>query len=327
MAVHFWSVSSTETDVKDVAESETVGYVVAVLTWVLSAGVYIAAKWAIAEMPPWTLCFFRVLIAFLVLLPIVRHHISAIRELLGEHWLELLIIGGLGLAITQGLMYTSLEYTTAINAGLIFSMMPIFTMVLARLVLGEAMGPWQVLGAAIAAAGMVFIVVKGRLAALLDFSIDPGELIALVAAFLFPVYSVLLKRAKFTLPRLPLLVVLLGAATIVASPFFLFEVIRGDHVNVDTTGLLALAYVAIPGGALMYLLFNWSVDVLGAYRTGATMYLQTVFIAILAYFILGEAIYSYHLVGAAMILVGVVFVLALRPKPAPAPAKSSISPK
>ena len=39
-------------------------------------------------------------------------------------------------------------------------------------------------------------------------------------------------------------------------------------------------------------------------RTGATMYLQTVFIAILAYFILGEAIYSYHLV-AAIILVGV----------------------
>ena len=124
----------------------------------------------------------------------------------------------------------------------------------------------------------------------------------------------LLKRAKFSLPRLSLLVVLLGAATIVALPLFLFEVVRGDHVNLNTNGLLALAYVAIPGGALMYLLFNWSIDVLGAYRTGATMYLQTVFIAILAYFILGEAIYSYHLVGAAMILVGVIFVLALRPE-------------
>jgi drug/metabolite transporter (DMT)-like permease len=108
MALHFWSVSSTKTDVKKVADSETVGYVVAVGTWALAAGVYIAAKWAIAEMPPWTLCFFRVLIAFLVLLPIVRHHGVAIRELLEDRWLELLIIGGLGLAITQGLMYTAL---------------------------------------------------------------------------------------------------------------------------------------------------------------------------------------------------------------------------
>ena len=70
----------------------------------------------------------------------------------------------------------------------------------------------------------------------------------------------------------------------------------------------------------MYLFFNWAIDLIGASRTGATMYLQPIFVAALAWLLLGEAIEPYHIVGAGIILVGVVLVLALRPKLAAAPA-------
>ena len=128
--MHFWPVAEAGTDVKRAAGSEQVGYTVAVLTWVLSAGVYIVVKWAIAEMPPWTLCFWRVFIACLVLLPLVTRHFAAMGDLLRKRWLELLVTGGIGFAITQGLMYLALEHATAINVGLIFAMMPIFSLVL-----------------------------------------------------------------------------------------------------------------------------------------------------------------------------------------------------
>ena len=48
----------------------------------------------------------RVLIAFLVLLPIVRHHSSPSATSIANAGSKFLIIGGIGLAITQGLMYT-----------------------------------------------------------------------------------------------------------------------------------------------------------------------------------------------------------------------------
>src|SRR5580692_12882348 len=48
--------------------------------------------------------------------------------------------------------------------------------------------------------------------------------------------------------------------------------------------LLGLTYVAVPGGALMYYLFNWSVEKLGASKAGMLLYSQTVFITLLAYF-------------------------------------------
>jgi drug/metabolite transporter (DMT)-like permease len=47
---------------------------------------------------------------------------------------------------------------------------------------------------------------------------------------------------------------------------------------------LGLTYVAVPGGALMYYLFNWSVEKLGASKAGMLLYSQTVFITLLAYF-------------------------------------------
>ena len=46
-------------------------YSTAVLCWLLSAGVYIAAKWVAPEMPPWALCFWRLALACAILLPIV----------------------------------------------------------------------------------------------------------------------------------------------------------------------------------------------------------------------------------------------------------------
>jgi drug/metabolite transporter (DMT)-like permease len=313
MAVHIWSVAEAKSEAVVEAESPTAGYLAAVSCWALSGGVFVAAKWAVAEMPPWTLCFWRVAIAGAVLLPFVRYDFPSMRVEIRARWLELLMIGGLGLAITQGMMYSALQFTSAINVGLILALMPMIIMILARLVLGEPMGPWQGAGTAVALAGVVVIVVKGELPALLRLQIDPGELWVLAATVCFAAYTVLLKRAKFALPRLPLLVVLLGAAAAVALPLHLAELAAGRHEMLDTRGYLALAYAAIPGGALMYLLYNWSIDVLGAARAGTLMYLQMLFVPLFAWLLLGEAILPYHIAGAALIVAGVALVLTRRP--------------
>ena len=232
-------------------------------------------------------------------------------------WLEAFVIGAIGLSLTQGLMFIALTYTSAVNAGIVFAISPIITLVLARVVLGEALGPWQALGSLVAFCGIVVIAVRGSLATLVSLDFSPGDLIVLAAAFLFAIYTVLLRRAKFGLERLPLLVVLLFAAVIAAAPFFVAELLNGEHANLALKGYLALAYAAIPGGALMYLLFNWSVDILGAGRAGGLMYSQMVFTAILAFLVLGEPIAWYQYAGAGLIVAGVALVTFLKAKPTP----------
>ena len=65
----------------------------------------------------------------------------------------------------------------------------------------------------------------------------------------------------------------------------------------------------------MYYLFNWSVEKLGASKAGMLLYSQTVFIALLAYILLGERLHIYHVIGAGFILAGVLLVMLLKPQP------------
>jgi drug/metabolite transporter (DMT)-like permease len=284
----------------------------AILCWLLAAGVYIAAKVVTAEMPPWALCFWRVFIAGLILLPIIRRDWPAMISLVRQRWFSLLIIGGLGFSLSPALIYIGLSYTSAINAGLLIALMPVITMILARFVLNEPVGTWQFFGSIVAFVGMAVIVTRGDLRALIRLDLNTGEILVICAAVAFALYTVLLRRAKYPLPGLPLLVLLLGAAVVVAIPFYVWELLHDERTVLNTKGLWALAYVAGPGGALMYYLFNLSVQALGASRAGVFLYLQTVFIAVLAYCFLGERLLSYHFVGAFFIMVGVLLVMFLK---------------
>jgi drug/metabolite transporter (DMT)-like permease len=317
MALQFWSIAAGRREIGQAgrASPSAGAYGAGVLCWLLSAGVYIVAKSTAAEMPPWALCFWRVTIASLILLPAAHSHLKAVVATLNKRWPELLMIGGLGLAITPGLMFIGLNYTSAINAGLILALSPVITMVLARFFLREAMGPWQAAGSVVACAGMGIIIVRGELSVLLHFDFNAGDLFMVAGAFCFALYTVWLRRANFALERLPLLVVLLAAAAITDLPFYIWEMLHDERTVLKPAGLFGLAYLAVPGGALMYYLFNWSVEKLGASKAGMLLYLQTVFIAGLAYIFLGERLHFYHLIGAGFILAGVLLVMLLKPQP------------
>lgn len=303
---------------------EPVAYAAATLCWLLGAGVYIAVKWASADMPPWTLAFWRPFLSALILLPLVTRQAPAMWQLARTRPVSLLIVGGLGLAISQGFIYTGLHHTSAVNAGLIIALSPILTGILAHFVLKEPFGPWQAAGSVIAFAGMAVIIAKGQLEVLLNFAVNAGDLWMVGAAVCFTGYSILLRRAQFDLARLPLLVLLLAFGAAAAVPLYAGELLNHEYAHLNLSGMLALAYVAIPGGAVMYYLYNYSVDVLGAGRAGVFLYLQIFFVAILAWLLLGEHLEPYHYVGAGLIIAGVTMVTAIgrtasgtatRPKP------------
>jgi drug/metabolite transporter (DMT)-like permease len=317
MAFHLLAADQGSGGARSGAASPATGYLVGALCWLLSANVYIAVKWVVADLPPFTLALCRAFLAALVLLPFVYSYRAQMSQLLKERWVEILIIGGSGLFLTQGLIFLGLLYTDVINCGLIISLMPIITMVLAFFVLGEPMGAWQAIGAAVSFAGMIVIIVHGQLAQLLGLDFNIGELWVLLGAFGFGLYTVLLRRAKFTMDRLPLLVMLLLAGSVVGVPFAAVEILMGDKFTMDMRGALALGYCAIFGGAIMYLLFNWSIEILGAAKAGLLMYLQMLFVPFFAYLILGEKLQAYHFVGGALILLGIVVIVLKSPSQTP----------
>jgi drug/metabolite transporter (DMT)-like permease len=318
MAAHLWSIIEAQQSTTRASRPDSVGYAVGLLSWLLAAGVFVVVKGVSDQMPSWTLCFWRVFLAALILLPVVRGSFGDIRQFVSQHGIEALLIGAFGLGLAQGLAYTSLDYTSAVNFGIIFSTTPIITLVLAGTLLREPLGPWQALGSLVAFTGIVTITVKGDPRLLLGLDLGIGDLLAVAASVAFAGYTVLLKRAKFELARLPLLVVLMTGGAIASFPFFLYELASGQHDNLDVRGYLALAYMVSLGGAVMYLCYIWSIDALGAARAGALLYSQMVFTAVLAWLFLGESIAWYHYLGSGLIVVGIVLVSFLKPQSATA---------
>jgi uncharacterized membrane protein len=143
MALQFWSIAAGRRELGQArqASSSAAAYGAGILCWLLSAGVYIAVKSTATEMPPWALCFWRNTIAALILLPFTHAQIKAVAAILRKRRAELLVMGCLGLAIPQAFVFIGLNYTSAINAGLILALMPVITMVLAGFFLRGGIGP------------------------------------------------------------------------------------------------------------------------------------------------------------------------------------------
>lgn len=296
------------------SDASPLAYATAVLCWFLSAGVYIAAKWVSPEMPPWALCFWRLALACAMLLPFVRSDYAAMGRLIRTRWLEVLFIGAIGMTFCQGMIYTGLNYTDATTAGIIMALSPMLTMVLARVLLNEPLGIYKGIGAVLALTGVVVIIARGDITALLGLQLNPGELWIVGSAFCWALYTVLQRRAGFGVGLLPLVVILLGAGALAALPFYVWEMFSDDRFALHGNGLLALFYVAGPGGAVMYYLYNRSVDMLGAGPASMLLYLQTIFVAVLAYFFLNESLHDYDLVGAGFIVVGLLVTNLMKSK-------------
>lgn len=124
----------------------------------------------------------------------------------------------------------------------------------------------------------------------------------------------MIKKIKIELAALPLLVLILGSATLASTPFFIGKILYDPRISVDWHDIAAIAYVAIPGGGIMYLLFNTGITMLGAAKASVTFYLQTLFAVILAYFLLGEQLHAYHAAGIVLIATGVILVTLIRPR-------------
>jgi drug/metabolite transporter (DMT)-like permease len=281
--------------------------------WLLAAGVFIVVKWAGTYTPPWTLVFFRLLFATLFLLPFVASHFREMAARLRDHYRVILPIGALGLALTQGALFTALHYSSVINVGIVFSVWPIMAIILAALFLGDRLKALQIFGVILCFGGVLAVVSRGNPDTIIHMGVNSGDLLVLAAVLCFSFYTVMIKKINIDLAALPLLVLIMGSGALASTPFFIWEIIYDPRITVDWHDIVAIAYVAIPGGGFMFLLFNIGIAKLGAARASVTFYLQTFFTVILAYFLLGEPLHIYHVVGIALIALGIILVMIIRP--------------
>lgn len=265
----------------------------------------------VAEVGPWTLAFLRWSGAFLILLPFSIGSLRASRAALAAEAGTIAALAFLGMWICGGLVYVALHYTTATNATLIYASANVLILLLEWAFRGRAISPREILGTVLALGGVAVVALRG--AGLGSLSFNPGDLLIAVAALSWSIYSVVLKRPGLTaIPGLALFAAVMLAGALTLAPMMAWEVSAGRALPQTARAWLAVAGVALVPSVGAFFGYQYGVRRFGPATMAMTAYLWTPFGILLAVLFLGESLRSYHFVGLALILPGVVLATARR---------------
>lgn len=292
-------------------------YVLLVLTTLFWSGNFVVSRGMHAEIPPFTLAFWRWLTAFLILSLFAVKYLWQQRQLARSHYRFICIQGLVGVAGFNTFVYLAMQTTTAINAVLVNSCIPVLIAVCSWIFYREVMTPRQCLGVLVSLTGVVLIICRGELAQLLAVSFNRGDLLVLAAAMLWAVYSANLKRYPQGLHPLAYQSGIVLFGLLVLFPLYLLELYSGKVMQVTAASVGAILYVAVFASILAYIFWNRAVRTVGANKAGPFIHLMPVFSTILAVLFLGESIQLYHLEGIVMIFIGIAMTtFRVRKRPA-----------
>lgn len=291
-------------------------YVLLVVTVASWAANVVVGRAIHQDIPPMSLTFWRWGVAAAVMVPFVAPSIWQHRAILGRHWKPLLVLAATGIAGFQACLYIAVNTTTAINAGLFFALMPIAIPLSSYLMYGERVTRRQGAGLALSFIGMVIIVSRAELSALVELRFTPGDVWMLGVVASWAVYSPLLKRLPPELPPMTMLTVIILLGMLVLLPFYGWELATVGGFALDVPNLSALAFIGLIASVLAYSWWNRAVSLIGANRAGAFLYLVPVLTVLMGVFLLGEAIRPFHAAGAAFIVGGIFLVMRGTPKAA-----------
>ena len=290
-------------------------YLLLILTTLFWSGNFVISRGMYEHIPPFSLAFWRWVIA-LALLCLFTFGACYRQRLLIKHNVRFIIVQGLlGVAAFNTLIYLAIQTTTAINAVLINSCIPVLIVLCSWAMYRELMSPRQYLGVLVSLLGVVMIIARGKLELLLNLKFNPGDLLVLMAALTWALYSANLKKYPKDLHPLAYLSAIVFCGIIILLPFYLLEISRVGGFAVTPASIATILYLALFASVLAFIFWNRAVRTIGANRAGPFIHLMPVFSTIMAVMFLGETIQGFHLKGIGMIFVGIAMTtISAKPK-------------
>ena len=279
------------------------GHFAALLTVLIWGTTFISTKVLLVDFQPIEILFFRFVMGLLALLAVYPHWLKGT-----THRQELVFAaaGLCGVCLYYLLENIALTYTMASNVGVIISVAPFFTAILSHVFLkqeGKLRANFLV-GCVVAMAGIGLISFNGA-----SLHLNPlGDLLALLAAFLWACYSVLTKiisgygyHTILTTRR----VFFYGVLFMIPALFF-FDFRLDIARFAAPVHLLNILFLGLGASALCFVTWNFAVKLLGAVRTSIYIYLVPVITVAASVLILREPFTWATGVGTILTLAGLL---------------------
>lgn len=288
--------------------SPVLALTLAALFW---SGSFVVGRALRDEIDPVAVTFARWFIALLLFAPFVWRDLARNFHAVVREWRLVAALGATGIALFHPLVYVALQHTSATNALITLSLAPAVILLGASAIAGQRPTMHQLGGAAISLAGALVLITRGDVGVLTATGLNVGDLWMLAAVAVWAAYSLLLRRRPADLPQTVTLVSSIAAALPLLLPFTLLaapSLTPSATLSVSVPLLLGVGYIAIFGSVVGFLFWSYGVAELGPSRAGQFVHLMPVFGAALAFVFLGEPLSTPQIMGAALVLTGLVLI-------------------
>jgi len=216
----------------------------------------------------------------------------------------------LGVAVNQGLYLAGLSRSTPMNAGLVMSLIPVFTFAIAAVARQEPFRPVRALGVAVALAGTLPLLFERGLSDLGSYGV--GNLLMVANGLSYSAYLVLSKRLMREYSAL-VITAWSYLLSLVAVPAFAL-----GQTLVPDPGVPAvwwsLAYILVVPTVVAYVLNMFALARLRASTVAVYVYSQPIISGLASWFVFGEHPTPAMLVAAAALFLG-IWLVGRRPPP------------
>jgi drug/metabolite transporter (DMT)-like permease len=213
--------------------------------------------------------------------------------------------GLIGHALHVGIVFWGISLSTAFSSALVLTSGPLFTLAILVLLGAERLRASQVAGTLVAMAGIALFLSDKFARGVAHAGL--GDLVLLVAAALFSLYTVL---ARPLVERYGPLIVLAYTLLFGAPPMLLFSLpsmFVADFGRLTPMVWLGLFWAIVLSSVGGWLVWAWVNHVRGIARSAPLMYLPPPIAGVVAWLTLGEHFTLMKIAGAAIAMAGIAW--------------------
>ena len=265
----------------------------------------VVARGGVEYVPPISLAFWRWTLVFVILLPFTYLSLRKNYKIIKNEFKKLLFLGAMGCGVCGAFPFLAGKTTTVTNMGIIYTSSPIFIILISGFFFDEKINFTKIIGLISCLIGVFAIIIKGNFDLLINLNFTIGDLWMLAAAIGWALYSIYLFhwKSKLKIFQRFTLIAFFGALSL--FPFYIGEELFFERTAFSNEFFMWIIFAAISPGIIAFTLYTVAQKKLGASLTGFTLYVFTIYGAIYGYFLFGEKLENYHLIGTVLVFIGV----------------------
>lgn len=285
--------------------SKILVYITAFVIIVIWGCTFVQTKLLInAGLRPDEIFLFRFVLAYLLILPLAG------RRLFMDCWKDEAL--ALSLGLSGGSLYFltenyALAYGYCSNVALIVCLTPLITAIVVGFFYpGERIGKGGMVGSLVAFVGMAMVVFNGNFI----LKLSPlGDVLAFGACLCWALYSLVIKRLQGKYSNMLITRKVFGYGLLTIVPWLW---LRGVYCDILLTGGVVvwgnLLFLGCVASMFCFLGWNWCLERIGTVRATNFLYLNPVVAITTSALFLGERVTWLALVGAVLILCGLIYI-------------------